>query len=81
MAFFIKGVLLKYLILMGLVLANVSLAEEKKFSNESELSAVTAGGNSELETYNAKTTNKLKVGSSSVIGFGGHWSNCRFGRT
>jgi putative salt-induced outer membrane protein len=51
----------------------MALAQDSKWSNESELSLIQTGGNTSLETYNLKTESSLKV-DKSVYSFGGHYT-------
>jgi len=57
-------------ILMILLLSPLTFA---KLSNESEVSMVTTGGNSELKAYNSKTVNKLPL-DQHLLAFGGHYT-------
>lgn len=50
-----------------------ALAEKKEFNHKSEAAIVTTGGNSELQTYNAKTENTYQKGKRSYT-FGGHYT-------
>jgi len=51
----------------------IAMAQDKKWSNESELSIVQAGGNTSLETYNLKTESSLKK-TKRVYSLGGHYT-------
>ena len=46
---------------------------ENFLTHESEASLINAGGNSELQSYNAKTSNKYKF-TRDTMGFGGHYT-------
>jgi putative salt-induced outer membrane protein len=61
---------MKYLILMLLTTSSLVYA---KYSNESELSLVQTGGNSSVETYNAKTLNKWE-GQKRLYTVNGHYT-------
>lgn len=60
-------ILLVTLLLPALVMA------ETKFSNESEVSVIQSGGNSSVETYNAKTLSKWQR-KKNTLSFGGHYT-------
>lgn len=51
----------------------ISLSVFAKFSNESEFSLIEASGNSNLETYNLKTTSSFKTEKREYT-FGGHYT-------
>lgn len=54
-------------------LISESSAQKRKFSSTNELAIVSTGGNSRIETYNAKTDTTYKVGKRSY-GVGGHYT-------
>lgn len=63
---------MRFIYLLVILLSLNSYAETK-FSNESEVSVVQTGGNSSVETYNAKTLSKWDAGKRSYS-FGGHYT-------
>jgi len=66
---------MKKIVLLAVLFSFSAFAQDaKKFSHESELSVVTAGGNSKLETYNAKTSNTYKLNTANLLAFGGHYT-------
>ncbi|MBC99361.1 MAG: hypothetical protein CME63_16580 [Halobacteriovoraceae bacterium] len=60
-----KGIIL-------LVIGFISFSSHAQYSNESEVSVVVTGGNTEVEVYNAKTTNEYKMGKN-IFTLGGHY--------
>lgn len=62
--------MLKHIALVMLSLISLSAAAE--FSNESEVSMVVTGGNTEVQVYNAKTANSYKY-EKNVFSLGGHY--------
>lgn len=64
-----SGVLMRYIFSVLLLYSGSALAE---YSNESELAYVQTGGNSEVQTTNAKTSNIYKW-DLDQIKFGGHY--------
>lgn len=67
-----QKLVLLFLLLPLSVFAQVSSEEIKPFKNESELSYIQTGGNSEVATINAKTTNWVER-TAQHIRFGGHY--------
>jgi putative salt-induced outer membrane protein len=65
--------ILKKLALLFALIYIVSLKAYPKFSHESEASIVQLAGNTELETYNGKTTNVYQA-EAYTLGFGGHYT-------
>lgn len=61
---------MKVMILIALFLSFSAMAQ---LTNESEISLIQSGGNSEVQTTNAKTTNKYKWDEDSLT-FGGHYT-------
>ena len=61
---------MKYFLLMLLA---TSTYAQTKYSNESEFSLVQTGGNSNVETYNAKTLNKWE-GQKRLYTVNGHYT-------
>lgn len=58
--------------IIALVALLVSFQAFAQFSNESELAILQTGGNSKVETYNAKTTSLIKW-EKDQMKFGGHY--------
>ncbi len=56
-------------LLLGLIF---SVSVQAEFKNESEVSMVVTGGNTEVEVYNAKTTNKY-IFEKNTFTLGGHY--------
>ncbi len=54
------------LVILGLSAAFVAQAEDKKFKGESEASAIVISGNSDSESYGAKTTNTWNLTESDL---------------
>ena len=50
-----------------------SLTVHAKLTHESEASLINSGGNSELQSYNVKTTNKYQFTKNALL-FGGHYT-------
>jgi putative salt-induced outer membrane protein len=65
-----KELMMRYWALVSLILTTSALAQ---FTNESELSLVQTGGNSEVQTNNAKTTNVYQWTRNSLR-FGGRYT-------
>lgn len=61
---------MKVIIMMALLFSFQALAQ---LTNESEISLIQSGGNSEVQTTNAKTTNTYKWDEDSIV-FGGHYT-------
>lgn len=61
---------MKLIILIGILFSQVAIA---KFNNESELSSIKTGGNTDVLTLNSKTLNTYQW-SRSRFGFGGHYT-------
>lgn len=61
------------LILLICMLPALVLAQNSKWSTETELSTVQTGGNTELQTYNLNTESELKT-EKRVYSFGGHYT-------
>jgi len=61
---------MKLIALISLVISQAALAQ---YSNESELSVIVNGGNTEQETWNAKTLNTYKK-TKNIFKLGGHYS-------
>lgn len=64
---------MKSIILMTLFTMSFSTFASTKFSNESEVSLIQTGGNSSVETYNAKTLSKWAK-EKRTYSFGGHYT-------
>lgn len=60
-------------IILILLIPTICLSQESEFKNESEVSLIQTGGNSSVETYNAKTHFSLKKKKRSYS-FGGHYT-------
>ncbi len=58
--------------ILTLVLSVLSLTAAAQFTNESEVSVVVTGGNTEVEVYNTKTTNQYTFGKN-IVTLGGHY--------
>ena len=64
----------KFLVLTVTVLTSASaFAQKSPFSHKSELAIVSTGGNSRVETYNAKVDNKYVAGKR-TYGLSGHYT-------
>ncbi len=58
--------------ILSILFSLFTLNTYAQFSNESEVSVVVTGGNTEVEVYNAKTTNQYKF-DKNVFTLGGHY--------
>ena len=63
---------MRFIFLMCILLTSISAQAESVFKNESELAYLSTGGNSEVSTVNAKTTNWFNEASQQTR-FGGHY--------
>lgn len=61
------------LIVLICMLPIIAFSQDSKWSNETELSTVQTGGNTNLQTYNLNTESELKK-TKRVYGFGGHYT-------
>lgn len=61
---------MKLLSLLALLFSSVAMAQ---FANESQYALLQTGGNSQVQTQNAKTTNTYKW-TANQVGFGGHYT-------
>jgi putative salt-induced outer membrane protein len=59
--------------LKALLLTLFAIPAYAQYTNQSEVSMVTTGGNSQLKTYNTKTTNKY-IWAKNTLDFGGHYT-------
>ncbi len=59
--------------LFAVLLLCIAPAAQAVLTHESEVSLLNAGGNSELQAYNAITKNKYEFGKEAVL-FGGHYT-------
>lgn len=62
---------MRFLLLTALLL---SVSAWAKLTDESEASLINTGGNSQLQSYNVKTTNKYERENKDVYNFGGHYT-------
>jgi len=60
-------------IILAISIACLSFSVFAKFSHESELSIIQAGGNTEMETTNLKTTNREQIGANAAT-LSGHYT-------
>lgn len=71
-----KGEILNLLLIIAVTFLGLltdSSANKRKLSSTNELAIVSTGGNSRIETYNAKTETTYKQGRR-TYGFGGHYT-------